>query len=77
MKKPVDMTLITLYLVTGLTGYGVGLLSIYTVREATGCYEPVFYAISGLIAAAAGVYLILAAMKEAIREARGEENGKA
>ena len=75
MKKPIDTTLITLYLITGLTGYGVGLLSIYTVRETTGCYEPVFYAISGLIAAAAGVYFILAALKEAIREARGESYG--
>jgi len=75
MKKPIDTTLITLYLITGLTGYGVGLLSIYTVRETTGCYEPVFYAISGLIAAVAGVYFILAALKEAIREARGESYG--
>jgi hypothetical protein len=75
MRKPIDMTLITLYLITGLAGYGVGLLSLYTIRESTGCYEPVFYAISGLISAVAGVYFILVALKEAIREARGEGYG--
>jgi hypothetical protein len=75
MRKPIDMTLITLYLVTGLAGYGIGLSLILVARETAECYEPVFYAISGLIAVIAGVYFIIQAMKEAIREARGEGYG--
>jgi FtsH-binding integral membrane protein len=72
MKKPIDMTVITFYLVTGLLGYGMGLLALMATREATECYEPIFYAITGLIAAAIGIIFILAAVKEAIKEAKGE-----
>jgi hypothetical protein len=72
MGKPIDMTVITLYLVTGLIGYGIGLLSIAAAREAAACYEPIFYAITGLIAAAIGIIFIIAAVKEAIKEAKGE-----
>jgi H+/Cl- antiporter ClcA len=74
-KRPVDMTFVTLYLVTGLAGYGVGLLSIMVSRQTAECQEAAAYIITGLIAAAAGVYFILAALKEAIREARGEGYG--
>jgi hypothetical protein len=72
MGKHVDTTIITFYLVTGLVGYGIGLLSIMAARGVTECYEPMFYFISGLVAAGAGVYFIVAAVREVIKEARGE-----
>jgi small neutral amino acid transporter SnatA (MarC family) len=75
MGKPIDTTVITFYLVTGLVGYGMGLLSIAAAREATECYIPIFYTITGLILAAVGIIFIIAAVKEAIKKARGEGYG--
>jgi hypothetical protein len=71
MVKPIDMGLITIYLIIGLASYSAGLLTLVEVREATECYTPAFYAISGLIAIMIGAYFILQAIKEAVREARG------
>jgi len=75
MKKPIDMTLITFYLVTGLIGYGIGLLSIVEAMKSTECYQTMFYVISGLAAAVAGIIFIIAGVKEAIKEAKGESYG--
>jgi hypothetical protein len=75
MKKPIDMTLITFYLATGLIGYGIGLLSITEALKSTECYQPAFYVIAGLIAAAASIIFIIAGVKEAIKEARGGDYG--
>jgi hypothetical protein len=73
MRKPINTTVITFYLVTGLVGYGIGLLALMATRGVTECYEPLFYFITGLISAAAGIIFVLAAVKEAIKEARGED----
>jgi ABC-type lipopolysaccharide export system ATPase subunit len=75
MKKPIDMTTITFYLVTGLIGYGIGLLSIMEALKSTRCLLITFYIITGLIAAAAGIIFIVAGVKEAIKEAREEGYG--
>jgi uncharacterized membrane protein len=74
MGRVID-SFIGIYLVIGLASYSVGLLTIaglLSKMEARGmseCGEPVFYGITGLISIFIGVYFIIKAIGEAIKEA--------
>jgi uncharacterized membrane protein YozB (DUF420 family) len=75
MGKSVDMSFISVYLVLGLAVYSVGLIAVIWLLpapewEAMECSTIVFYATAGLISIFLGVYFIIKAIAEAIREAR-------
>jgi hypothetical protein len=73
MGRVID-SFIGIYLVIGLACYSVGLLAVIWLLpapawEATECYTIVFYGVIGLISIFLGVYFIIKAIEETIREA--------
>jgi hypothetical protein len=74
MGKSIDMSFISIYLTLGLACYSVGLIAVIWLLpapawEATECSTIVFYGVIGLISIFLGVYFIIKAVAEAIREA--------